>query len=118
MRRVVYHVQDLAERMAIEATFDEAQRTGKVVKNLRECDREIRRLHAEEVLRVSLHQLDQQAAGLTGTLYGSGEVERFHPNRLITTPVLPSDAPASTAWREAQRRSGAGFQPAQKRLAG
>jgi len=104
VRAIANHIQALSERMAIEALLDEAQRTGKVVKNLPEDDREIRRLHAEEVLRLSLHQLDQQPAGLTGTLYGSDEIERFHPNRLVTSSVLPSDRPVSDAWRDAQRR--------------
>jgi hypothetical protein len=103
-RRVANHLQDLSERMAIEAMFDEAQRTGKVIKNLSEDDRELRRAHAEEVVNLPLHQLDHQAAGLTGALHGSGAVERFHPNRPITSPVFPSDAPVSAAWREAQRR--------------
>jgi zinc dependent phospholipase C len=127
LRWLAGYVHDLSERMAIEAIFDEAQRTGKVVKNLPEDDREIRRLHAEEILKVPLHQLDQQPAGLTGTLYGSGEVERFHANRLITSAVLPSDAPVSAVWRDAQRRvqerygaglCGAGLQPAARRMAG
>jgi hypothetical protein len=121
-RAIVHHARDLSERMAVEAIFDESQRTGKVVKNLAiEC-REIRRLHAEEVLRLPLHQLDHQPAGLTGTLYGSGEPERFHPNKLIAATVLPSERPVSSAWRDAQRRMqerrGAGFQPAQRRAAG
>ena len=72
--------------MAIEATFDEAQRTGKVVKNLPEDDREIRRLHAEEVLRLPLFQLDQQPAGLTGTLFGSGELRLTTPFTWPTNP--------------------------------
>jgi hypothetical protein len=123
LRGVVQHLRGLAERMTIEASLDEAQRTGKVVKNLSDDDREVRRLHAEEILRLPLHQLDQQSAGLTGTLYGSGAVERFHPNRLISAPVLPNDAAVSAAWRDAQRRmherrSGAGPQPAVRRLAG
>jgi hypothetical protein len=104
VRRLVRHFHDLSMRMALEALLDEAQRTGKVVKNLGEEAREIRRLHAEEVLRMPLAQLDQQPVGLTGTLYGSGRAERFHSNRLITTPVLPSDAAISSAWRDAQRR--------------
>jgi len=103
-RRVTNHLQDLSERMAIEAMFDEAQRTGKVIKNLSEDDREVRRAHAEEVLRLPLHQLDHQAVGLTGALHGSGAIERLHPNRLITSPVFPGDAPASAAWHDAQRR--------------
>jgi hypothetical protein len=116
LRYVALHLRDLSERMAIEATFDEAQRTGKVVKNLPASDREVRRQHAEEVLRVPLHQLDQQPAGLTGTLYSSGEPERFYPNQLITDAVFPWDTAVSSAWREAQRRlqerRGAGLQRA------
>lgn len=122
LRAIAHHIHDLSERMAIEALYDEAQRSGKAVKNLAASQREVRRLHAEEVLRISLHQLDQQPAGLTGALYGSAAVERFHPNQLITAPVLPSDAPVSAAWRDAQRRlqerrSGAGLQAGAKRLA-
>src|SRR5207253_656255 len=104
LRRLVNYMHDLSERMAIEAMFDEAQRTGKVIKNLSDDDREVRRAHAEEVLRLPLHQLDHQAAGLTGALHGSGAIERLHPNRLITSPVFPTDAPVSAAWHDAQRR--------------
>jgi hypothetical protein len=101
-RLLVQHLHDLAERMALEAMFDEAQRTGKVLKNLSPEGREIRQLYAEEVLRVPLHQLDQQRARLTGTLYGSGREERHHPNRLLigTPRIAPHD---SQAWREAQQ---------------
>jgi hypothetical protein len=122
LRRAAHHMQDLSERMAIDAMFDEAQRSGKVIKNLSEGDREIRRAHAEEVLRMPLHQLDHQPVGITGALHGSGAIERIHPNRLITTPVFPTDAPVSAAWRDAQRRHqervrGAGLGPAAKKLA-
>src|SRR5437868_6792943 len=86
-RRLARHMRHVSQRMAIEAMLDEAQRTGKVIKNLAEDDREIRRAHAEEVLKLPLHRLDQQPAALTGALHGSGAVERYHPNRLITSPV-------------------------------
>jgi hypothetical protein len=95
---------EMSERMTIAGIADEAQRTGKVVRNLPEEEREIRRLYAEEVLHVSLHELDQQPADLTGTLYGSGCGERYHANHLITTPVYPRDGEISKAWREAQQR--------------
>jgi len=103
-RGVANHMRDLSERLGIEAMVDEAQRTGKVIKNLSEDDREVRRAHAEEVQRLPLHQLDHKPAGLTGALHGSGAIERWHPNRLITSPVFPTDAPVSAAWRDAQRR--------------
>jgi hypothetical protein len=121
-RGVAHHLQDLSERLAIDAMFDEVQRTGKVIKNLSEADREVRRAHAEEVLRIPLHQLDHQPTGLTGTLYGSGAIERLHPNRLITSPVFPTEAPVSAAWHDAQRRHqdrtrGVGLWPATKKPA-
>ena len=92
------------QRMKIEAMLDESQRTGKVIKNLAEDDREIRRAHAEEVLRLPLHRLDQQPAAVTGTLHGSGAVKRLHPNRLIASPVIPNNAPPSATWQAAQQR--------------
>jgi hypothetical protein len=104
-RWVWHYAGDLSEQMAIEATCDEVQRTGKVVKNLPDEEREIRRLHAEEVLRLPLHQLDHRPAGLTGTLYGSGCQERYVPNRFITAPVLSMPGETSLAWREAQLRA-------------
>jgi zinc dependent phospholipase C len=103
-RSIVDQGRDLNERMALEAFFDEAQRIGKVIQNLSVSDREIRRLHAEEVLRLPLHQLDHQPAALTGTLYGSGRDEQYHPNRLMAEAIFPSERPVSAAWREAQRR--------------
>ena len=33
-----------------------------------------------------------EPAGLTGTLHGSGAIERFHSNRLITTPIITTSA--------------------------
>ena len=104
LRAVLHYAQDLSERMAIEAIYDEVQRTGKVVKNLPEDDREIRRLHAEEVRRLPLFQLDHQPTSLTGTLYGSGSQERHHFNRLIAAPILGASTNTSAVWREAQRR--------------
>jgi len=103
LKLVVQHLHDLGERMTIEAVLDEVQRTGKVVKNLPPDDREIRQLHAEEVLKVPLHQLDQQPTRLTGGLYGSGCQERHLANRLSTGAPLISSRD-SLAWREAQAR--------------
>jgi hypothetical protein len=101
MRAIAHHCSDLNDRMKIQAAFDEVQRIGKVNKNLPDDDREIRRLHAEEVLKTPLHNLDHTPAALTGTLYGAGAIERFHPNRLISTPVFPREKAPSAAWKNA-----------------
>jgi len=104
LRAIGQHYHELNQRMRLQAALDEVQRTGKAIKNLPESEREVRRLHAEEVLRVPLHQLDHKPTGLTGTLYGTGSVERFHSNRLICTPAYPRDTNISAAWREAQTK--------------
>jgi hypothetical protein len=104
VRHVSRHMRCVNQRMKIEAMLDESQRTGKVIKNLAEDDREIRRAHAEEVLRLPLHRLDQQSAAMTGTLHGSGTVERLHPNRLIASSVIPNNATTSATWQAAQEK--------------
>jgi hypothetical protein len=105
LRSIVHYVADLNERLAIEAIYDEVQRTGKVVKNLPDDDREVRKLHAEEVLRVPLHQLDHRPARLSGSLYRQSPEEPRYPNRLIVTPAYATFAGTSSAWRNARRRT-------------
>jgi hypothetical protein len=102
VRGIVHHCRNLNDRMKIQAAFDEIQRIGKVIKNLPDDDREVRRVHAEEVLKLPLHKLDHTPAGLTGTLYGTGAMERFHPNRLLCSPAFPQEKNISTSWRNAQ----------------
>lgn len=104
LRWMAHAFADLNDRLAIEAIHDEVQRTGKAVKNLPESEREVRQLHAEEVLRVSLHQLDHRPAGLTGLLYSQSPEERRYPNRLIVAPPLVQGTTVSSAWRDARRR--------------
>ncbi|HEX5103999.1 MAG TPA: zinc dependent phospholipase C family protein, partial [Pirellulaceae bacterium] len=106
LRVVLSHFHDLTERMTIEAIYDEVQRTGKVIKNLPEDDRDIRRLHAEEVLRTPLHRLDQQPAPLAGMLFGQGQEDRQHPNRLVMAPVVGEDLSRPLAL--VARRQGTG----------
>jgi hypothetical protein len=99
-----HYVADLSERMHMEALLDEATRTGKVLHHLTASQREVRRLHAEEVLRVPLSRLDQQAAALTGTLYGTGSSEGTYSNVLRCDWSPPVNGDNSLAWREAQMR--------------
>jgi hypothetical protein len=99
-----HYLAGLSERMNLEALLDEATRTGKVVNNLTASQREVRRLHAEEVLRVPLSRLDQQPAGLTGTLHGTGAAEGAYPNALICYPSPSLSDEISVAWRAARMR--------------
>ncbi len=104
LRRAQHGFADLNERMALEAFQEEAARTGKVISNLTKSQREVRRAHAEEVLRLPLDQLNQRSAGLTGTLYGTGPRFKHYPNSLICESVGTSFQDVSDAWRQAQRR--------------
>jgi hypothetical protein len=87
-RWIAGQMQDLHERLIVEAIHDEVERTGKVVLNLPEDDRAVRQCYAEEVLKVRLTELDAQPAGPTGRLYGQGASPRRNPNRFITAPVI------------------------------
>ena len=76
------------ERLVVEAIYDEVTRTGKVLQNLPEDERTVRQLHAEEVLKIPLAELDPRTAEPTGTRHGQGQPARANPNRLITAPVI------------------------------
>jgi hypothetical protein len=104
LRWLARQVEGASERLAVEAAYDEVQRSGKVLKNLTAEQREVRRLYAEEVLKVSLHQLDHQPAGLTGTLHRCSADEPRYANRLMTSPPLRIPPRASSAWGDARRR--------------
>lgn len=101
------HLKSLPRLEPADASSSRLRRSAayrKVIKNLPEDDREVRRLHAEEILRVPLHQLDHRPTSLTGTLFGTGAIERFHPNRLDSTPLFLGDESISAAWCDAQAK--------------
>jgi hypothetical protein len=99
-RWLIGSLHDLHERLVVEAIYDEVQRTGKALQNLPEDDRSVRQLHAAEVLKIPLAQLDARPAEPTGTQHGRGQPVRDNPNRLITTPVIDSRGPRP-GWRRA-----------------
>jgi hypothetical protein len=88
IRYVVNQLHDMHERLVVEAIYDEVQRTGKVLQNLPEDDRVVRQMHADEVLKVPLRDLDARPADPAGTKHGTGALPREMPNRLIATPVI------------------------------
>ncbi|MEX2172949.1 MAG: zinc dependent phospholipase C family protein [Pirellulaceae bacterium] len=103
MRWIGGQVDDLHQRLVVEAIYDEVQRTGKVLQNLPEDDRTIRQLHADQVLRVPLVQLDAQPAEPTGTKHGQGAPRRINPNRLIASPVIDNRTGTSSLLRRHRR---------------
>jgi hypothetical protein len=51
---IANRIHDSRERAAVEAIYEEFANTGKVIHALSEDDRAVRRMHAEEVLKISL----------------------------------------------------------------
>jgi len=105
---------DLKDRAAVEAIFDEVQRTGKAVATLPEDERAVRKLHAEQVLHKPLRELDAEKPRPTGAQFGQGAAPRVRPNKArilqlpsaLSLPKLPTvrgvkvSVPSTAAMRE------------------
>ncbi len=82
---------DAADRAIVKRIYAEVQETGRAIESLPDDEREVRRLHADEVLQVSEDELAAQPAGAFGTRHGEGAAPRERSRRPVLT--LPSDAP-------------------------
>jgi outer membrane biosynthesis protein TonB len=91
---VTKKLKDAKERAIVEATFKEFQATGKVVDALTEDDYTIRAIHAEEVLKQPLEQLDEQAAPTSmGVAHGTGAPARPRPTKQVKPKAPPATVP-------------------------
>ena len=89
---------DVKDRASVMAIYDEVQRTGKAVATLPEDERMVRKLHAEQVLKKPLRELDAEKPKATGTQHGQGAAPRVRSNRahtltlpsLLQMPAMPS----------------------------
>ena len=75
-RAMAKRAEDVAERQLVGAQYMEFRKTGKVRETLSEDDKVVRRLHAEEVLKVNLSSLDCLWPRETGTKAGKGAEPR------------------------------------------
>ncbi|HUE74297.1 MAG TPA: hypothetical protein VMP01_25675 [Pirellulaceae bacterium] len=89
------HTYEQITQRHIEAMHEELELTGRVTQSLPEEPREIRRLYAEEVLRVPLAQLAAEEPAACGKEYGTGAAPRYRENRLRSGPAVVR--PASRA---------------------
>ncbi len=80
---------DVKDRAAVMAIYDEVQRTGKAFATLPEDERMVRKLHAEQVLKKPLRELDAEKPKPTGTQHGQGAAPRVRSNRahILTLPA-------------------------------
>lgn len=85
-------LKDSRERAIVEATYKEFQATGKVIETLTEDDATIRALHADEVLKKPVSDLDAEQPTSAGVAHGIGA-----PARPIITARKPAPASATAA---------------------
>lgn len=97
---VANRIYDSRQRAAVEAIYEEFSNTGKVIHSLSEDDRAVRRMHAEEVLKISLAELDRMPARAPGTKHGTGAA----PRAICNWPVTSREA-ATTAYAPPRKRS-------------
>lgn len=87
-------IDDLADRKLVGAQYEEFRKTGKVRETLGDDDRVVRKLFADEVLKVSLSTLDCQWPRETGTKSGKGAKPR------VTTRIKPQKEKAQDKIEE------------------
>ncbi len=87
------------DRKIVAAQYEEFRKTGKVRETLSEDDRTIRALHAEEVLKTPLSNLDCAWPRETGTANGEGAAPRItkkvkpvKPAKVVVRTPTPADA--------------------------
>jgi len=102
-RALEKRVEDVAERRLVVSQYAEFHMTGKVRETMSEDDKVVRRLHAEEVLKVNLATLDAAWPRETGTKNGQG-AEARNPGRKKRkpAPVLELRTPAPEAPKKAE----------------
>ncbi|KDA04191.1 DUF4332 domain-containing protein [Hyphomonas oceanitis] len=100
LRIISKKLADAGDRRQVERMYAEFQKTGKVVKTLPDDDKAIRKLHAKQVLRVPLKQLDAQELAPLGSAVKKAPVAAPKAEVPAPKPVAkqePKPAPAPAA---------------------
>ncbi len=89
IRRITKRMADAKDRRQVEAMYAELKQTGKVIKTLPKDDKFIRKLHAQQVLRRPISDLDQQALEPLGTRHGrpAKDGEWVRSKSVETSPI-------------------------------
>ncbi|MEZ6010258.1 MAG: DUF4332 domain-containing protein [Hyphomonas sp.] len=102
LRWITAKLADAGDRAQVERMYKEFQKTGKVIKSLPEDDKFIRKLHASQVLRVPLKELDKQAIGPVGSAHVRPEgedMEEVEAEEVVAETVAMA-APTAAAIAE------------------
>lgn len=87
LRWITAKLEDAADKRTVERMYAEFQATGKVIKSLPADDKAIRALHAKEVRRIPLKQLNAEEIAPIGTL---------NEDRIAAAAEAPAMAEAET----------------------
>ncbi len=101
---VLSKIEDAADRKLVAAQYEEFRRTGKVRDALCDDDRDVRQLHAAEVLKTPLSSLDAKWPREIGTKAGEGAPARgAKPKKAKPAPAPKAERPAPKAERPAPK---------------
>ncbi len=93
LRWITAKLEDAADRATVTKMYKEFCETGKVIKSLPADDKLIRKLHAKQVLRIPLKQLDAQEIAPLGTLHVAPEGEAVEAEIVADEVVEVAKAP-------------------------
>ena len=122
LRWLTAKLEDAAERRTVEKMYAEFQKTGKVIKTLPADDKAIRAMHAKEVRRIPLKQLNAEEIAPLGTL-NENRLAAAPPEMVLseTAAVSVDDVPptelAELSRRDSVRVPGRSLLGTRKRIA-
>ncbi|HRK68084.1 MAG TPA: DUF4332 domain-containing protein, partial [Hyphomonas sp.] len=108
LRWITAKLENAADKRTVERMYAEFQKTGKVIKTLPDDDKAIRAMHAKEVRRIPLKQLDAEEPAPIGTLNENRPPEE--PELELTEAeavAMPDDVPPTELAEIARRDSSA-----------
>ncbi|MFN7179279.1 DUF4332 domain-containing protein [Hyphomonas sp.] len=106
LRWITAKLENAADKRTVERMYAEFQKTGKVIKTLPDDDKAIRAMHAKEVRRIPLKQLDAEEPAPIGRLNENRPPEE--PELELTEAeavAMPDDLPPTELAEIARRDS-------------
>jgi hypothetical protein len=116
LRWVTAKLEDAADKRTVERMYAEFQKTGKVIKTLPADDKAIRALHAKQVRRVPLKELNAEEIAPIGTLNENRLASAVEPAEPVMDDVPPAEL-AEIARRDTARTPLRGLLGSRKRVA-
>ncbi len=106
VRYALRMVENEQERAVVQKIYREFQEQGKVVERLPEDEKMVRRLHAQQVLKVPLTEHDARKARTPGSKHGQ-PVSRMGTSLTSLSAVTSSERPGQRWVRPAKKKSAA-----------